>query len=80
MTLTGLVLRWPKRQNRRQRFSIKWRARWRRVNYDLHSVLGFYALWLGLMLAITGLVWGYNWFGEGLYHITGGDKSLSFNV
>ena len=44
MLLTGLVLWWPKRkQERKQRFTIKWGARWRRINYDLHNVLGFYA-------------------------------------
>ncbi|WP_460500872.1 PepSY-associated TM helix domain-containing protein, partial [Hymenobacter agri] len=53
---TGLVLWWPKRkQERRQRLTIKWRARWRRVNYDLHSVLGFYVASVAGLLALTGL-------------------------
>ncbi|UPL47556.1 PepSY-associated TM helix domain-containing protein [Hymenobacter sublimis] len=56
MLLTGLVLWWPKRrQERKQRFTIKWGARWRRINYDLHNVLGFYAASIGLVLALTGL-------------------------
>ncbi|GAB2786422.1 putative iron-regulated membrane protein [Hymenobacter luteus] len=56
MLITGLVLWWPKRkQERKQRFTIKWGARWRRVNYDLHNVLGFYAASMGLLLALTGL-------------------------
>ncbi|RPD47983.1 PepSY domain-containing protein [Hymenobacter sediminis] len=56
MLITGLVLWWPKRkQERKQRFTIKWGARWRRVNYDLHNVLGFYAASVGLLLALTGL-------------------------
>ncbi|WP_460548683.1 PepSY-associated TM helix domain-containing protein [Hymenobacter daeguensis] len=53
---TGLVLWWPKRrQERRQRFTIKWGARWRRVNYDLHNVLGFYVASIAVVLALTGL-------------------------
>ena len=53
---TGLVLWWPKRkQERKQRFTIKWGARWRRVNYDLHNVLGFYAASVAGLLALTGL-------------------------
>lgn len=53
---TGLVLWWPKRrQERRQRLTIKWGARWRRVNYDLHNVLGFYAASIAGLLALTGL-------------------------
>lgn len=56
MLITGLVLWWPKRkQERKQRFTIKWGARWRRVNYDLHNVLGFYAASIAVVLALTGL-------------------------
>ncbi|WP_460614365.1 PepSY-associated TM helix domain-containing protein [Hymenobacter seoulensis] len=56
MLVTGVVLWWPKRkQERKQRFTIKWGARWRRINYDLHNVLGFYAASIGLLLALTGL-------------------------
>jgi uncharacterized iron-regulated membrane protein len=56
MLITGLVLWWPKRrQERRQRFTVKWGARWRRVNYDLHNVLGFYAASIAVVLALTGL-------------------------
>ncbi|HEX8507399.1 MAG TPA: PepSY-associated TM helix domain-containing protein [Hymenobacter sp.] len=53
---TGLVLWWPKRrQERKQRFTIKWGGRWRRVNYDLHNVLGFYVASIAGVLALTGL-------------------------
>ena len=53
---TGLVLWWPKRrQERRQRLTIKWGAKWRRLNYDLHQVLGFYVAAGACILALTGL-------------------------
>ena len=53
---TGLVLWWPKRrQERRQRLTIKWGARWRRLNYDLHQVLGFYLAAGAFVIALTGL-------------------------
>ena len=53
---TGLVLWWPKRrQERRQRLTIKWGARWRRLNYDLHQVLGFYIVAGAFVIALTGL-------------------------
>ena len=56
MLVTGLLLWWPKRrQERRQRLTIKWGARWRRVNYDLHNVLGFYVASVAGLLALTGL-------------------------
>ncbi len=56
MLVTGLVLWWPKRrQERHQRLTIKWGARWRRLNYDLHQVLGFYIAAGAFIIALTGL-------------------------
>jgi uncharacterized iron-regulated membrane protein len=76
MMISGLVLWWPKNKSAaKQRFSIKWSAAWRRKNYDLHNVFGFYVMSIGVILAITGLVWGFQWFSQGLYTITGGKGS-----
>lgn len=58
--ITGIVLWWPKRRSDRKRsFTIKWKGRWRRVNYDLHNVLGFYAAAIVIVLAITGLSYSF---------------------
>jgi uncharacterized iron-regulated membrane protein len=68
MLLTGIVLWFPKnRAAAKQRFTIKWNAKWRRQNFDLHSVLGFYSLWVALLFAFTGLVWGFEWFAKSYY-------------
>lgn len=80
MLISGIVLWWPrKKKDAKQRFRIKWRARWRRVNYDLHNVLGFYAWTIALIFALTGLVWGFQWFAKGAYAITGGEKTLEYS-
>ena len=79
MLISGLMLWWPKNKKAtKQRFSIKWSARWRRKNYDLHNVLGFYATWIAIILAVTGLVWGFEWFAQGYYKLAGGEKSLLY--
>jgi uncharacterized iron-regulated membrane protein len=79
MMITGLVLWWPKNKAaRKQRFGIKWNARWRRINYDLHNVLGFYMTWLAIIIAFTGLVWGFQWFAKTVYGVSGGQKSLVY--
>ncbi|TLV00833.1 PepSY-associated TM helix domain-containing protein [Dyadobacter luticola] len=76
MMISGLVLWWPKNKSAaKQRFSIKWNAAWRRKNYDLHNVLGFYIMSIGVVLAFTGLVWGFQWFSQGVYTLTGGEGS-----
>ncbi len=55
--ITGLVLWFPKRWNKASKkasFTIKWKAKFKKLNYDLHKVLGFYSLIPALVLAITG--------------------------
>ncbi|MVT11027.1 PepSY-associated TM helix domain-containing protein [Chitinophaga tropicalis] len=81
MLISGLILWWPKNKNAaKQRFSVKWNANWRRVNYDLHNVLGFYILTIGLIIAFTGLVWGFQWFSKSLYFATSGGQELPSDV
>lgn len=79
MLLSGLVLWWPKNKKAaKQRFTIKWNARWRRKNYDIHNVLGFYSMAIAMILALTGLVWGFEWFANGLHAVSGGERSMLF--
>lgn len=77
MMITGLILWWPKNKAaRKQRFSVKFNAKWRRVNYDLHNVLGFYMTWVCIFIALTGLVWGFEWFAKSVYFVTSAGKTL----
>lgn len=62
LTLSGLVLWWPKKWTRkkiRKHFRLDWSAKWKRLNYDFHNVLGFYSLLIALLLGFTGLVFAY---------------------
>ncbi|MET0635376.1 MAG: PepSY-associated TM helix domain-containing protein [Chitinophagaceae bacterium] len=75
MLVTGIILWWPKNKAAlKQRFSVKWSAKWRRRNYDLHNVPGFYMSLAGIILACTGLVFGFQWFADSLYWVTNGGK------
>ncbi|MFA6088157.1 PepSY-associated TM helix domain-containing protein [Mucilaginibacter sp.] len=68
--VTGLILWWPKRKTDRKRsFTIKWGGRWRRVNYDLHNVLGFYATSITMILAISGLAIAFEPVSKAIYNI-----------
>jgi len=72
LAITGLILWFPKNKAAfKQRFSIKWDARWRRVNYDLHNVGGFYTWIIVIFLAITGLTWTFEWWTNGIYRMLG---------
>lgn len=77
MLITGIILWWPKNKAaRKQRFSIKWNAKWRRVNYDLHNVPGFYVTIIAIFIGISGLVMGFQWFASSVYFVSSGGKML----
>jgi uncharacterized iron-regulated membrane protein len=72
LLITGLILWWPKKwtkSTREQSFKIKWSAKFKRVNYDLHNVLGFYSILFALVIALTGMVWAFKWFQATVYVI-----------
>lgn len=57
--ITGIILWWPRKWNkstRKQSFSIKTTASFKRLNYDLHNVPGFYNLLPALLITVTGLI------------------------
>lgn len=77
--ITGMVLWWPKnlnKTNREKSFRIKWGGSFKRVNYDLHNVAGFYSLLVALALALTGLVYSFQWVSKTLYRTASGGKPL----
>ncbi|RFZ92368.1 PepSY domain-containing protein [Mucilaginibacter conchicola] len=77
--VTGLVLWWPKRKSDRKRsFTVKWGGRWRRVNYDLHNVLGFYATSIALILSITGLAIAFEPVSKGIYNIANVGRNIKY--
>jgi uncharacterized iron-regulated membrane protein len=73
--LTGLVLWWPKTKKiLKQRLTMKWDAGWKRLNHDLHLVIGFYTGIFLFVFAFTGLAWSFEWFNDGIYTLTNSEK------
>jgi uncharacterized iron-regulated membrane protein len=69
--ITGIILWWPKNKAiLMQRLKIKTNANWKRINHDLHIVLGFYAAIFLFIFAFTALAWSFEWFNNGIYTIT----------
>ncbi len=60
LCVTGLVLWWPRNGKISQGFTVRWSARRKRLNFDLHRVLGFYASLLLLLTASTGAAFVFN--------------------
>lgn len=81
LLISGLILWYPKNKSAtKQRIWFKWKkgTKWKRKNYDLHNITGFYVLIIGIIFAITGLVWGFQWFAYSYYTMSGGEKSLLY--
>lgn len=81
--VTGMILWWPKtKKARKQRFTFQWKetTKWRRKNYDLHAIIGFYSSALGFVLAFTGCVMAFTWFYFIAYKAAGGSKNPAFEI
>ena len=77
MLISGIFLWWPKnKRTGKQGFKIMWRAHPKRLNYDLHKVLGFYATWVVIFTALTGLMFAFEGFAGFVYKTTGADRSI----
>ncbi|MEQ8881227.1 MAG: PepSY-associated TM helix domain-containing protein [Cyclobacteriaceae bacterium] len=72
MLITGLVIWWPSsKRERKGRLMIKWGASPKKLNYDFHNVLGFYATWIAIFTVVTGLFWGFDLVKNSMKAVTG---------
>jgi uncharacterized iron-regulated membrane protein len=53
--LTGLVIWWPGITNWRRGLTLHRRVGWKRLNWDLHSAVGWWSLGFVLLFGITGV-------------------------
>lgn len=79
LLVSGLVLWWPNKWSKAGRdksFRVKWDAKFKRVNYDLHNVLGFYAMLILLVTALSGLVWVFEWAENSARYVANGAQTI----
>lgn len=78
MLISGIILWWPKNKNaRKQRFAFNWKnvKSWKRKNYDLHNILGFYVSSLAFVVAFTGLFYAFFFIQAILYFVFSGGST-----
>jgi len=56
----------------KQRFKIKWNAKRKRLNWDLHAIIGFYLSFILILITFTGLVMSYDWAENLIYKLADG--------
>ncbi|HET8886022.1 MAG TPA: PepSY-associated TM helix domain-containing protein [Salinimicrobium sp.] len=74
ISISGIILWFPKKwkwKNFKSGFKIKFSAKWKRVNHDLHNTLGFYACIFLVVMTLTGLCWSFEWYREGASQVLG---------
>ena len=54
LAVSGLILWWP-----RKLLTLKRGVNWRRTNFDLHNISGFYAFIFVLIMALTGVMMSF---------------------
>ncbi len=73
LALSGLYLRWPRRNRLDWRtwLAIDWNRRGRPFLWRLHAITGTWVLPFYLLMSLTGLQWSYEWYRKGLYAVAG---------
>jgi uncharacterized iron-regulated membrane protein len=62
LCISGFILWIPKQKKiLKEAITIKWKSKnWKKLSWDLHSVLGFYALFVLLIISLTGIFWMFD--------------------
>jgi len=55
LCLTGAVIWWPGVENWRRSLSVRSQGNWKRINWELHSMIGFWTYAFSLMWGVTGV-------------------------
>lgn len=74
--ITGFIVWMPRRWNR-SRFKIQLKKGKKRLFYDMHNVLGAYACLVLLICALTGMVWSFEWYRNGVFKLFGAEVAQS---
>jgi uncharacterized iron-regulated membrane protein len=72
--ITGIILWWPKNKKiLQQRLTLKWSS-WKRINHDLHIVIGFYSAIVLFVIALTGTAISFKWMSAPVFWLTSSDS------
>jgi uncharacterized iron-regulated membrane protein len=80
MLISGIYLWWPRdKASSVKRLKFKWTevTSWKRKNYDLHQILGFYIFIIAFFIALTGLAMLLPTLDRGIKYLVSGGKTLT---
>ena len=80
LCITGAVIWWPGMRSWRRSLTIEWRSNWKRVNWTLHSALGFWCFAFIVMWAMSGIYLSFpDYVSDALDAIKDRDASPAYN-
>lgn len=74
LCLTGAVIWWPGVKHWRRSLRIEWRASFPRINWDVHSAIGFWAFLFVLLWGISGMYFAFPRLFDALYLVDPSDR------
>lgn len=72
--VSGLIVWFPRKLKKRN-FRVRLLRGRFHLFYDLHTVLGVYASLILLVCALTGLMWSFEWYRNGVFSLFGARKT-----
>jgi uncharacterized iron-regulated membrane protein len=81
--ISGIILWIPKtKKAARNRLWFHWKkgAGIKRKIFDFHAVAGIYAAVFLLLMGLTGMMWGLEWYAKFMYRLAGGDSDITANM
>lgn len=77
MLISGVVIWLPKKfKNVSKKLKIDFKGKFKKLNYQLHTVFGMYVLPVALVIVFTGLSWSFKWWETGMLKAMGGNKRV----
>lgn len=79
LLITGIVLWWPKNKKAlKVNTWFRWKSttKWKRKNYDLHNIVGFYSMFFALIIALTGMMIALSWFSKSVSWLANGGETI----
>ena len=81
LLFSGFVLWLPKRLKfLKESLTVKFSAKFQRINYDLHRTMGIYSMVFLLLIAVTGLYVTYPWVKNAIITSLGGESLSEINA
>ncbi|WP_214225513.1 PepSY-associated TM helix domain-containing protein [Pedobacter sp. B4-66] len=83
LLLSGLILWFPRKWKAKafkKGLIFKRSVGIKRLNYDLHNILGFYILIPAILICITGLVFAFPWADKSVQFVANGGKTVKKRI